>query len=361
MDEDKMAGLWLKSRYLFYRRLLAVNLKNKGLLPFIALLLLSICVGLQAVNPILIVLFVIMYVSNCTLQYSKFYTYGKYVMYLIPLLLLVVDRIELVYGSTVVITVINMWWHNRFIFEAYQSRALTFHMFDFKNQKSLLTFGATIVFGGIMWIMNYYNWNSPVEEVMSVCLIVLIVLMEIDLSNNKRLVTKVRSRFDLVRAKSKLVTFNFLIPKHKYEIFVVLVGTFVATLVLGVLRSNYLTYAVLFIGIVMFFLYTIDYITQCLLLGQSIVYDNTVVKKMTELFLSSSVVGYLLGFAMEKYIKNMVLLPDALIATRYFELFGNAQIGYTIFYFVLIVFFAYRLHKTFVITSKVSMDKRNNR
>jgi len=206
------------------------------------------------------------------------------------------------------------------------------------------------MFISLLLVINYYNIVLPTEETLSFIVPFLLIAMEVELSNNKMFTLRMRTRFDFLRSKAKIMTFDFLMPKQKYEIYIALIGSFLATLVFGLMRENFFTSFLLFFGVLMFFFYVIDYIIQCVLLAQSIVYENIIVNKLIESVLFGSVGTYMLTFMIDKYIKNEHAHDD------FFNIFGQMQWVYAIFYSILLTFFVYRLYKVFAINHQ-SMQK----
>jgi len=102
ISAEKMALFWVKSKYLFYARLLTVTLKNQWFFPAGGLIFLVIGIGLQLLHPILCLLLCLMYGANCLLQYNKVYSYMKYILYLIPLVGFIIEDIRIVYLVIVV-------------------------------------------------------------------------------------------------------------------------------------------------------------------------------------------------------------------------------------------------------------------
>jgi len=352
VSAEKMVPFWVKSRHLFYSRLLSVSLNNQWMLPVAGIALVTIGIVLQVLQPFMLYLVCLMYVSNCLLQHHRVYGYIKYVLYLLPLLPLVFEQILLVYVVLGVIVLVNIYLLVSFQFTLYASPP--FQLRFFAVRPSIVGFISicAILFTILLVILHYYNINVPVEEICTGILLIMVSVMEVDISKNKMLALRVRSRFDLVRSKSKTLNLAFLVPKQKYEIFAILGLSLLTVIVFGMMRGNYVASALIFIGICMYFLYVIDYIVWHVLLEQSIVYANKVVNEGIRMLLSSVVFIYLIAFTASKYLLHIDSLQRNATMEEVLALFGGTQIVYGLFYAVLLSFFIYRLHQTFSVNNR---------
>jgi hypothetical protein len=264
----------------------------------------------------------------------------------------VFEQILLVYVVLGVIVLVNIYLLVSFQFTLYASPP--FQLRFFAVRPSIVGFISicAILFTILLVILHYYNINVPVEEICTGILLIMVSVMEVDISKNKMLALRVRSRFDLVRSKSKTLNLAFLVPKQKYEIFAILGLSLLTVIVFGMMRGNYVASALIFIGICMYFLYVIDYIVWHVLLEQSIVYANKVVNEGIRMLLSSVVFIYLIAFTASKYLLHIDSLQRNATMEEVLALFGGTQIVYGLFYAVLLSFFIYRLHQTFSVNNR---------
>jgi len=353
---EKIVPVWVKSRAFFYLRLCVLNIKATWsvFVSSFGILLIGNLVGV--LDPVLLVLLCLLYVFNALLQYSRVYSYTKYIIYLIPLGLFVIERIDLIYVLAAVIAAWNVVLLFRFNLQLYGKPVITWSPIDFGDSKSLWALVAVILFISLLFGIEYYDIRVPIEELLSFVVMVLIVFLQVDLSNNKLLATTVHSRFNLVRSKAPTVSFQFLIPHQRAAIGGALCCALLATSILGVLRNDYLTYFVLFLGILLFFLYTIDYIVYWLLLGQSIIYGNTVVKTyIIDLCFVWSLGMYFVLFGVNKYATQGSNTAQG--TNAYHVVFSGYQMGYFVICSMLLAFFSYRLYKTFTINKQLKLKE----
>jgi len=356
IGNERMAPIWLKSCAIFYLRLLLLHLKVTWIPFFGALAFVSIGIMVNVLHPSFLIILTIMYTFNCFLQYSKPYNYSKYVIYLVPLIFFMLEQYHLVYIFTILICCLNISFLFHFKLRLYERPLLSLPKMNLGDKKVAICFISIVIFVSILVLIVHYHIPIPLEDLLSLVVIILITIMQIDISNNKLIATKVRSRFNLVRSKSQHVSFNFLIPKQREQIVVMLVCALFATSILGIIRHDFLTYFLLFCGIMLFFLYTIDYIIQCVLLNRSIIYENKVVKAyVLDLTLIWIIGMYYILFVVGKYVTSIEDIPLHNSIDTYYQVLDLFQVGYTIFCATLITFFIYRLYKNFLINKQKSL------
>jgi len=351
ISKEKMAPFWVKSRFCFYCRLLFVDLKNAWIMPVIGIGLIVVGILLQVASPILLVCLLTMYSFNCLLQYDKVYQYMKYVLYLIPVVFLLLARADLIYVGLVCILLTNLYFLYTFKFNLYQTYGPQLSSFNVRNKAIALSLVGLGILCMTLFIITYYHISVPIEELGAIFALFLVIAMSVEVSTNKMLAMTIRSRFDNVRLKSHIISLDFLVSKQKVEIFAVLAGIFLSGFVLGTIRQDYLTSFVLCLGVVMYFLAIIDYIVQCILLGQSIVYENKVMREGIQHFFSFTIFIYLASFVVNKYMGNTEIVSEDTV-NEFLNIFWHAKIVYFLFYMILILFFVYRLHKTFTINDQ---------
>jgi len=362
IKEDKMLLFWTKSRFFFFLRLFITRLKNNWEIDLIIFGLVVLGAVLQVIHPSILVLGVIMYISNTLLQHNNHYSYIKYILYVLPVPLFIFGYGSTVYWLVCVILCVNLYMLFTFTFNMYQGRTFRLPIFDVTNMELLTVLGGGGLGISALLLINHYNAGMSVEELLCVVLVVLLAALRVDISTNKMIATRVGSRFSLVRSKSSVILFDFLIPKQKYEIFATLFALFLTTAVFAVVRQQYLVYILLFIGCIVLFLMLIDYIVQHILLGCSVIYDNVIMRNLLDGLLNFFVFSYVITFVLSKYITtkflNNIESDPNNIADTFVSVFGNAQVGYAFVYFGLIVFFGYRLYKTFTINRLSSVKVR---
>jgi len=358
ISHEKMAPFWAKSRALFYYRLLNLTLKNQWILPLTGIIFVTIGMMLYVFEPFMLILLCLIYLFNCLLQHHKIYAYVKYILYLLPILPLMLEQIGFVYLIISVIVVINTYFLVSFRFDMYKRHGLQLPRFKVKNYAACLVFGGSLLCVGVLLALNHYRIPLPLEEAFTTVAFFLVIVMELDVSKNKMFALRMRSRFDLVRSKSIRLNFAFLLPKQKYEIFVILGASLLTSIIFGLLRGDYLASVLIFCGIGLYFLYVIDYIIWHVLLAQSIVYDNKVVSEFIKMLLSSVVFIYLITFTATKYMNNLDILPNNSTVAEFFNLFGGIQAVYALCYSVLFGFFIFRLEQTFIVNNKSLKEER---
>jgi len=266
------------------------------------------------------------------------------------------NQMPFLYITTIITVCFNAFLILQFKFNLYEPRTFGIELFNFQNNEAVLIFCGVFGFIGLILGLHYYNASLPIQEAMAVIIMTLVLMLEVDISKNKMILTSVKSRFDLARTRSKIMTFNFLLPKQKYQIFATLSGAFLSTVILGTARQNYVTSFLLFLGCIMFFLLSIDYIIQYLLLSQSIVYANKVITEIIKAFMATTLFTYITTFIVSRYVLNMESAPIHI--EEYTRIFIVFQITYALFYCGLIMFFVYRLYQTFRVNNKRSIKEK---
>lgn len=350
--QEKVITFFVRSKIQGYKRLIMLNLRYNYYLLAITFVPILLAIFAADAHPILIVLLIMMYVSNCILQYNVLYEHTKYFLYALPGLFFIFENSNLLYLVTFIIFIINclLIWKDEFVL--YQDRALPFTIKEgiLSHKKVILFFSVFILYLVGMLGVKYYGYKIPLEELLVGFIIYLVMDLELDISSNKMLLTRVKSRFDLTRAKYPCITFDFLRPKQKNKLLSTLAVLFLTAMWLGVLEQDYFSYSLVFMGGLLMCFSILDYITQHLLLEKSIVYDNVIVRKMIEGFFVFIIFTYMTIFILGKYTP----VDDYL---DYVEVFHTMKIGYFVLYTFFLSFFVRRLTWCF----QINTSKANNK
>lgn len=330
---EKTAPIFFRSKVLFFEYIFAKSIiyNWEPILLNISIALIAYMLG--AVNFVLLIIVVSMYIYSILLQFDIYYFYSRQILFAIPIILFYYQFNFLLVLYNILLFFIHVIWLMKTklianpdtIVEVFKRKIIFLKKYNLIMYESLF----------LLIILKFFNF--PIEEFIIPVIFYLVIQLEINTKENKRNLSVTICRYYICRLKKNIVFIDFLLPEQVNKIKFLFVIIFVVGTYIVIQNNQIIGYLIIGLSSLLFLLYSIDYIIQCVILRSSIIYANPVIKKIIDGMIYLLIGCSFTFFVIDKRFMNHEIYKNFTFETMIIQLFLCSII------IVLLLLFIYRI------------------